>query len=617
MTRAYVLDQSTRAVRGLVDQSWEDLTYTRRYFGMDTFQMSIQRARLWASELQKGRLLYLPDESDRIFLIEQIQSLAEGSARNDLMTVSGRSMEGITMADRLVIPDAGQAHDRQTAVAAETAMKHYVTEHAGSGAPAARQVPDLNVVASGAAGAAVTVAGRYQYVFDIVAQIGLLTGIGWEVTYNPSTDQFDWDVIVGVDRSASVFFDFAFETLERWEELDSILESKTVAVVAGQGEGEDREVVTRFQGGEPTGFARREAFLDARDIELGQTAELNSRGDAFLAAAAGETRLEAAIHQYGAFRYGEEWDLGDLVTVRNEERDIAYTARVVEVEKTIKESASAPTVVAVLDRPFPTLKEQIRGAGAQPGQADYPDTLNPSHLTLRLTSTSDVSLASTLHALQIGGDGSANIRMDPNEIMAANNGAASDLFLQNDGARVRVNAAAAGTTPADGIDIGGDVDVYRKGVGVLGVGNFVDPESGYRLNGRAAWIPARVEGFILENPAASGTDLGFGRFVTGQNTTYIASPIMGRTGRVVGVVWRKTVAITTGTAQIRLSVAGGASTLVVQLDSGSGNSGFAAITPVSFSPANSVAVNLTTSGTYAPTTIDYAADVLVEYEDEA
>jgi hypothetical protein len=41
-----------------------------------------------------------------------------------------------------------------------------------------------------------------------------------------------------VDR-ASVFFDFAFETLERWEELDSVIDAKTVAVVAGQGEGID------------------------------------------------------------------------------------------------------------------------------------------------------------------------------------------------------------------------------------------------------------------------------------------------------------------------------------------------------------------------------------------
>ena len=51
MTRAYVLDPVTRATLGLVDQSWERLSYTRRYVAMDTFELVINRTRLWASEL--------------------------------------------------------------------------------------------------------------------------------------------------------------------------------------------------------------------------------------------------------------------------------------------------------------------------------------------------------------------------------------------------------------------------------------------------------------------------------------------------------------------------------------------------------------------------------------
>lgn len=373
MTRAYVLDGSTLAIVGLVDQSWEKLKYTRRYFGMDTFEMSINRSRLYASELQKGRLLYLPDEGDRVFLIEQIQSTQEGSTANDEMLVSGRSMEGIAMAERLVEPDPGQAYDKQTAQPAETAIKHYVRKHAADLAGVNRQIPNLVVAADAATGDSVTVSGRYQYVFDVVREIGLATGIGWEILLDPALGQFVFDIITGVDRSASVFFDFAFETLEKWEELDSILESKTVAVVAGQGEGAAREIVKRYPGGiEPTGMDRREVFLDARDVEVGDTATLDTRGDSYLEAASAETRLEATIHQYGSFRYGTHWDMGDLVLIRNEERGISYTARVVEVEKSFDASMSAPVVTAIIDRPFPTLKEQVQGAGAKGGVVDYP-----------------------------------------------------------------------------------------------------------------------------------------------------------------------------------------------------------------------------------------------------
>lgn len=372
MTRAYVLDPSTRAVLGLIDQSWTKLSYTRRYIGMDTFSMTIQRQRLWASELQVGRLLYLPDEGNRLFLIEQIMSVAEGSTLNDEMTVAGRSIEGIAMAERLVIPAPASAYDRQSSVPVETAIKHYVENHAGPSASADRQVPGLNVVASAGLGATVTVAGRYQTVLDLCVQIGLLDQMGWEILYNPTTDEYDFDVIVGTDRSASVFFDFAFETLEKWEELASLVDSKTFAVVAGQGEGASRDVVERYSGGvSPTGFDRREAFIDARDIELGATSELTARGDAFLAAAAPETSLEATIHQYGSFRYLTHWDLGDVVLVRNEERGLSYSARVMEVTVSFAESMSAPEVVAVLDRPFPTIQEKVKGgAGSRGGAVD-------------------------------------------------------------------------------------------------------------------------------------------------------------------------------------------------------------------------------------------------------
>ena len=121
-----------------------------------------------------------------------------------------------------------------------------------------------------------------------------------------------------------MFFDFAFETLERWEELDSVIDAKTVALVAGQGEGTARDLVTRWSGSEPAGFDRREAFLDARDVELGETTVLAQRGDAYLAATGAETSLEADVHQYGGFRYREHWDVGDLVTVRNAERGLSY-----------------------------------------------------------------------------------------------------------------------------------------------------------------------------------------------------------------------------------------------------------------------------------------------------
>lgn len=448
MSRAYVLDRATRDILAPIEQSWETLEYTRRYFGMDTFQLAINRSRRWAGELRQGRLLYLPDEGDRLFLIEQMLDVAEGSAGSDHLTVAGRSLEGIGMASRRVLPPAGQDYDKQTAIAAETAMKHYVDFHAGPGAPAARELPGLVIAASGGAGPAVTVAGRYQRVFDIVREIGLLAGIGWEITYDPVGDDFVFDTIVGVDRSASVFFDFAFDTLNRWEELESILESSTVAIVAGQGEGKDRNVATRWEGTEPTGFDRREEFIDARDVGLGDTAGLNLRGDAFLAAASPERRFEADVHQHGSFRYGEHWDLGDIVLARNVPRGIAAATRIVEVKKAFTASSAAPAVTAVLDRPFPTIREEIQGAGPVGGAVDYPDTLNPKVDSLWLSRLNpDVKLSRSAAGkllLNSGGAAVASVLA-----IAATAGQQATIVLQRAGdsdARVAIGDSFGGAT---------------------------------------------------------------------------------------------------------------------------------------------------------------------------
>ncbi len=468
MTAAYILDPVTRATIGVVDQSYASLDYTRRYWGTDSFDLLINRRRLYASELTKGRMLYLPDEGDLIFLIEQIASTQEGSQANDQMRVAGRSLEGIVTEERLAYPAAGDSHDRQTAVPAETAMRYYVNKNAGPLAVAARQIPSLTIPASAGVGGTMSYAARYQLVAEVLSEIGLTSGLGWQITFDRVANTLVFNTVEGVDRTTSVFFDFDFETLEKWEELISILDSKTFALVAGQGEGVDREIVERYTGAVPTGLDRREAFIDARDVEPGQTALLQARGDAFLATTEGETRFEARIHQHGSFRYREHWDIGDIILVRNEPRGISLPARVVEVTKRVGDSEAASQITVSLDRPFPTLRDRLSlSSGA--GRVDSPLTLPPdphaaAHSvggadplagalggdTLRLESGSGAALASTAHGLQIGPTDSTNLIIDNNEIMVRNNGAAATMYLQNDGGADVLAAAGNIALRADG-----------------------------------------------------------------------------------------------------------------------------------------------------------------------
>jgi hypothetical protein len=66
--------------------------------------------------------------------------------------------------------------------------------------------------------------------------------------------------------------------------------------------------------------------------------------------------------------------------------------------------------------------------------------------TIRLTSTTDASLSSTGHALQIGSTTSTNLIIDNDEIKARNNGSASGLSLNADGGNITLGSSASGIT---------------------------------------------------------------------------------------------------------------------------------------------------------------------------
>lgn len=66
---------------------------------------------------------------------------------------------------------------------------------------------------------------------------------------------------------------------------------------------------------------------------------------------------------------------------------------------------------------------------------------NPANQRFRSSNTSDASLSSTGHGLQIGPSSGANLRMDNNEIMAVNNAATANLGLQAEGGTITLNNA--------------------------------------------------------------------------------------------------------------------------------------------------------------------------------
>ncbi len=121
---------------------------------------------------------------------------------------------------------------------------------------------------------------------------------------------------------------------------------------------------------------------------------------------------------------------------------------------------------------------------------------------VRLNNNTDVSLTSTDHAFQIGQDANANLRMDVNEIMSANNGAINTLQINALGGVVAIANELTADNTATQFLVNGAADVNQVVVSRVNAAtalalNFkADADTTFRFstrpNGDMSWGPGGV-----------------------------------------------------------------------------------------------------------------------------
>lgn len=361
---------SGNQVVGLVEE-FRTFEWTRPYYEPGAFRLELPGWALSSAGIVRGRTIEPPDEPGLLYLIEQIERDRDAE-RGDLAIVSGRDYGGM-LAERTCYPTAGQTHDTQTNVSPEAAMKHYVEYNAGPSAPAVERVPRLVVVSSQnrPAGITRTYQARYQYLATLLAEIGQPVGLGWEIRLDYPSGDLRFDVIPGVDHRMGttnpVIVSVDFETVLKSRWLTTDLGRKTFAIVLGQGEGTARVIRTVWLSAtEPAGLERRVLVVDARDLTT--TDGLDQRGRAKLAETQVPDSFEVDINLFGSFRYGVDWNLGDLVSVHDRGWGIDLDLRVVRVKGTLNERQNQPVFEVSLGQPWPTLSSRL-ASGASDGSS--------------------------------------------------------------------------------------------------------------------------------------------------------------------------------------------------------------------------------------------------------
>lgn len=172
-----------------------------------------------------------------------------------------------------------------------------------------------------------------------IEAIAEMSGLGVRIGFDHG-----FEVYKGIERTSSqsvnsrAIFSTHFENVLSSEYYYDSAKMKNVAAVAGQGEGEDRVVVTV---GTETGLDRRETYIDARDIGDGtaeapidlsaQQAQLAIRGAQKLSELKVTESFTVDVDPNGNLKYKIDYDLGDIVTVVD--MGLTADARITEVKE--------------------------------------------------------------------------------------------------------------------------------------------------------------------------------------------------------------------------------------------------------------------------------------------
>ncbi len=330
--------------------NYESLYFTRAWYGIGDFSLQMSLDVLHADALVRGRILCVNNDPHKCGIITEIvKSVDENGAKT--VIASGFELRHL-FKWRIVMPETGYARWEHTG-AVETILKNLIYAQAGAGAVAARRIPLLTMATDLARGASYLISARYSVLADEIEQAAWATNIGSRIYIDFAAKLLMFDVAEGVDRTSEqvingrAIFSTEWDTLDTADLTESDIEYRNYALVGGQGVGAARTIVPAYSGTEPTGWARRELWVDARDLSA--SGDLTARGLSKLGEKAFEDYIEATILPYSALVYQIDYDIGDLCTISALGKTV--DARISEAQESWDESGY--NLALTFGKPYP------------------------------------------------------------------------------------------------------------------------------------------------------------------------------------------------------------------------------------------------------------------------
>lgn len=327
----YILDDLLRRI-ALID-IYESLIWTERYNTAGDFELVIVSTPDTRRVLVANTLLGI-NRSDAVMKIETIQNKVDDDGRA-LLTVKGPSLEdllndrgarqsldNLTTTEKWVIGPSDPAAIarwifKRVCIDGAVSLSDIVPYYTAGSLYPASSIPEPTDQ--------ITVSLGIGTVYEALVSICQAYNLGFRLYKGMDTTKIYFNVYTGNDRTsgqstfAPVVFSPSMDNLTSVTELTTISESKNVAYVYGKNG--TRIVYALGSDANTSGFARRVLMVDASDIDLPAGAALNAALDQRGVQELSKNKLTSAfdgeISQYSPYKYKRDYDLGDLVEMRN------------------------------------------------------------------------------------------------------------------------------------------------------------------------------------------------------------------------------------------------------------------------------------------------------------
>lgn len=318
--------------------NFKSTVYVRRWETFGTFEIHLEEDR--PELFVEGYYIMLNNDAYRSGIIQYYKNDSDGyepKSQKDIV-IKGYSLLYLLYWRITVPPATNNGYRIWNNKPIEDIMYDLVNENAVNPSDSKRKIPQLTMGTSQHRGGKLTFQTRLKYLTDDLYTLSRQSGLGVSIKLDAVSKRFVFEVLegrdctYGIENPRSYIFSKANNKVNKRTYTYSTIGAKNMAYIGGQGDGDDREIVTLHD--ELAGLERKEMFVDARDIPEGQTDNLLDRGNTKL-----EATKEVVSYEFDASTedYGMLWDLGDTATFVDESGFIEDN-RITEVREAYESS---------------------------------------------------------------------------------------------------------------------------------------------------------------------------------------------------------------------------------------------------------------------------------------